>query len=187
MDLPVNQTTKFTPTRVHLERLRPWPSRTRTAGRASGFDSARGRAAGICSSTSQCRLRVTRTVVDVRNHGHVANLLGPVHDGAQLRYCEIHLRRKHAQVKPGHLATACARASRARRICPLTILPTSQAPGSTSEGCKTNPLFRDKFRHKFSYLCAPIFRCGGFPLRNHPILLPVGLSSKLLYVATCDW
>jgi len=32
-----------------------WPRGARTAGRASGFDSARGRAAGICSSTSHCR------------------------------------------------------------------------------------------------------------------------------------
>jgi hypothetical protein len=125
---------------THLRGAAPW---TRTAGRASGFDSARG-LARICSSTSHCRLRVTRTVVDVRNHGHVANLLGPVHDGAQLRYCEIHLRRKPAKVKPGDLTTACACvcAAHACWICPLTILPVleSHRKKATRADAK-NPLF----------------------------------------------
>ena len=83
-------------------------------------------------------------MVDVSNHRHVANLLGPVHDGAQLRYCEIHLRRKPAKVKPGDLTTACAFvcAAHACWICPLTILPVleSHRKKATRADAK-NPLF----------------------------------------------
>jgi hypothetical protein len=105
--------------------------------------------------------RVTRTVVDVSNHGHVANLLGPVHDGAQLRYCEIHLRRITGNMPKSALNPANSQLPALSLRRPRAQdLPTHHPADVTAAraGAK-NPLFLESFK-MFSYLCAPIFNNG---------------------------
>ena len=108
--------------------------------------------------------RSPRTVVDVRNHGHVANLLRPVHDGAQLRDCEIHLHKRYAQVNTGHTVTPCACAAPARPGSPkhfrlagsghCLCWPARRAPasGTARNGCRRK-------RGRFSPLAPLALQC----------------------------
>ena len=91
-----------------------------------------------CAQGAHGRKRIT--VVDVRYHGHGTNLLWlwPVHDGGQLRGCEIHLLKEMCmgQTRPSHnslrLRHACAAPSpqplraRASTAPTHTILPRVQ-------------------------------------------------------------
>lgn len=51
-----------------------------------------------CDDTSLTYKRVRECglpVVHVRNHGHVPDIVFPVHDFTQLLYCEVHLRKSN--------------------------------------------------------------------------------------------